>query len=216
MEQLSDSTKRWRSFVRYRWHSCPVIRLSWSIEGRHFIFRANYWRRFREKMIWIEKSFWPVGHSFLDITISYSYRHFTLRNIIIQKWLTIFVQKQISMEQWTIFVLVLNVQYTGLRKSSCGIVIHFEPKLDHLQRIEKMATEVAETLRNIVGYYRSRFSPSSAGHSGQHFHRFLIGLLQLSSGHSISVQRILPSSHLHSGVQGPGDQRSPCSCKIPS
>ena len=165
-------------------------------------------RRFWEEVIWIENSF--------DIMISYHYGHFTLRNLIIQMWLTIFVQKQISMEQWTIFVLVLNVQYTGLRKSSCGIVIHFEPKLDHLQRIEKMATEVAETLRNIFGYYRSRFSPSSAGHSGQHFHRFLIGLLQLSSGHSISVQRILPSSHLHSGVQGPGDQRSPCSCKIPS
>ena len=64
MEQLFDSTKRWRSFVRFRWHSCPLIRLSWSIEGRHFIFRANYWRRFREKMIWIEKSFWQGGHSF--------------------------------------------------------------------------------------------------------------------------------------------------------
>ena len=126
------------------------------------------------------------------------------------------MQKQISMEQWTIFVLVLNVKYTGLRKSSCGIVTHFEPILHHLQCIEKMATEVAKTLRKMFGYYRSRFSPSSAGHSGQHFHRFLIGLLQLSSGHSISVQRILPSSHLHSGVQGPGDQRSPCSCKIPS
>ena len=129
---------------------------------------------------------------------------------------TIFVQEQISKQQWTIFVLVLNVRYTGLRKSSCGIATHFKPKLHHLQCIEKMATEVAETLRKMFGYYCSRFLPSSAGHSGQHFHRFLIGLLQLSSGHSISVQRILPSSHLHSGVQGPGDQRSPCSCKIPS
>ena len=33
------------------------------------------------------------------------------------------------MEQWTIFVLVLNVKYTGLQKSWCGIVTHFEPKL---------------------------------------------------------------------------------------
>ena len=58
--------------------------------------------------------------------------------------------------------------------------------------------------------------PSSTGHSGQHFHRFLTGLRQFNSGHSINVQRILPSSHLHSGVQGPGDQRSPCSCCMPS
>lgn len=58
--------------------------------------------------------------------------------------------------------------------------------------------------------------PPSTGHSGQHFHRFLTGLRQFNSGHSINVQRILPSSHLHSGVQGPGDQRSPCSCCMPS
>lgn len=58
------------------------------------------------------------------------------------------------MEQWTIFVLVLNVKYTGLRKSSCGIVTHFEPKLHDLKCIEKMATEVAETLRKMFGYYR--------------------------------------------------------------
>lgn len=168
----------------------------------------------RDDMDW--KQFLTGRAHFLDIMISYHYSHFTLSYVIIHVWPTVFIQKQISMEQRTIFVLVLNVQYTGLGTSSCAIVTHFEPRLYHLQCVTKMATEVAETLRKMFGYYRSRFSPSSAGHSGQHFHRFLIGLWQLSSGHSISVQRILPSSHLHSGVQGPGDQRSPCSCKIPS
>ena len=108
IEELFDGTKRWRSFVCYRWHSCPVIRFSWQIGRRHFIFRANYWRHFfgRDDMDW--KQFLTGRAHFLDIMISYHYGHFTLQNIIIQMRPTIFVQEQISMLQWTSEIFTRN------------------------------------------------------------------------------------------------------------